>query len=416
MLSYAPRLSFRGHFAIVASLALLTAIIGASVAQAYERPQFTNVSRDGNESVKPRVAQDPEGNVHVVWDSNEGGRKVMYAKGTWNGSNYTFGPKQQIADVGRWQYATPTVFVAPNSQVMVVWTEPAVKVKVFGVNESPPAGPGTTIGTGITPSVSADYNNRFHIAWNGDFQVQYCEFDNGTCAVRETFPESEGSLRPDLAVDDENNVHLVWEGGLRIKYRTRVAGGGGFSATEDIASGVFSQVAVDGRGGIHIVASREFDTIYCRKTLGGPCVDQRTFSFEADLEPTIGATRGGNLIVVFRDDSFDVLVINVFENGAWTSSSEVASSTTQPDVTSRPYTSRFSFVWSGDFDIQHGTVNVTPANCDSVVSGLPAPEAAAPAQAPPVAPAQLASQLPVRLYFPVFEIAPQNLAPAPGPC
>lgn len=416
MLFYARRFSFRGRLAVIASLALLTAILGASAVQAYERPKFNNVSGDEELSIKPKVAQDTAGNVHVVWDSDRGSRQVQYAKGTWNGSEYTFGPKQLIGDVGGYQYATPNVFVGANNQVMVAWSNPELKVKVFAADQNPPAGPGTSLGgTGITPSISADYNDHFHVAWNGDFKVQYCEFADNTCVVRETFPESEGSLRPDISVDDDNNVHLVWEGDLRIRYRTRVAGAGGFGPTEQIGPGVFAQVAADGKGGIHIVSSNNYNAVYCRKTLDGPCVDSKTFDFASDLEPSIGATRGGNVAVVFRDDANDLLALNVFENGAWTSTDDVAGSTTQVDVSSRPYTSRFSFVWGDSFDIQHASIGVAPATCDNVVGAGVRPVLAAPAQLEPVAPFQV-SQLPVRLFLPTIDNPPPSLGPPTDGC
>lgn len=411
MSSLTSTFSSRGRFAILASLALLAAIVGASVVQAYTILPQGNVSVDAENSVKPRVAQDIQGNVHVVWDSAEGGRKVMYAKGVWDGTKYVFTRKQQVADVGGFQYAAPNIFVAPNNQVMVAWSDGTLQVKLFNADQSPSSGPGTPLGAGINPTLSADYSNRFHIVWDGDFQMQYCEFVDNACAFRQALDQAEGSLRPDVAVDDNNNVHLLWEGQNQAKYRTRVAGSGAqFSPTEIIGRGNFAGIAVDGTGGIHIVRSNDYNAIYCRKTLGGPCVDERTFDYAADLEPSVGASRGGSVVVVFRDDDHDVLVINALESGIWSTSKEFASSTTQVDLTQRTYASRFSVVWSRDFDIYHGAFSTVAQACDTQITSAAAPAAA------PVGTAQQ-FQFPVLRFIPVFEMAPAPSSPGfGGPC
>ena len=412
MSSFLYRFSPRGR--LMASLVLLAAIVGTTAVQAYTIVPQRNVSEDGNNSVKPRVAQDPQGNVHVVWDSAEGGRKVMYSKGTWNGTSYDFTRKQLVADVGGFQYSAPNIFVAPNNQAMIAWSDGTLKVKTFDVNAGPPTGAGTPLGGGINPTVSADYSNNFHIVWDGDFQVQYCEFANNACVFRQSLDASEGSLRPDIAIDDTNNVHVLWEGDNEARYRTRVAGSGApLGPTEDIGRGNFGGLAVDGTGAIHIVRSNEYNAVYCRKSLGGPCVDERKFDFAADLEPSVGASRGGTVLVVFRDDDNDVLVINALENGVWSTSKEFASSTTQVDLTQRTYASRFSVVWSRDFDIYHGGFATVALPCDTQTGTSAAPPAA-PAESAPVAPAQFA--YPLKFYLPTFEMAPITPPPPPDGC
>src|SRR5688572_28757234 len=80
-----------------------------------------NVSNDAELSVHPRSAQDPAGNLHLVWIGNDAPRPLHYCKGTWNGVTHTFGAIATIGDAGSWGYATPNIAVSPNGMVAVVW-------------------------------------------------------------------------------------------------------------------------------------------------------------------------------------------------------------------------------------------------------------------------------------------------------
>ncbi len=344
----------------------MTAIVGLTVVNAAVIGPTLNVSNDEGGSTRPRVAQDPNGNVHVVWDSAEGSRVVRYAKGTWNGATYVFGPSVEIANVGGFQYSTPNIAVAPNNTVMVVWSDGTIRLRTWSAAAAVPGGTAVGLTGGIQPSVYPDANSNFHIAWSGDFRLQYCQWSGTACSNRAAFDDTENvGNRPDIAVDSNNNVHIVWDTGQTVNYRTRAAGAANFSGIQPIGGGNSAQIAADGKGNVHIVRSQNFDIYYCSKTIATGCGNQHIMDGLNDVEPSIGATRGGNVAVVFRSSS-DVFY-DALENGVWQTTRPAGNGFTV-DVSARPYTGRLSAVWGQDFDIQHRAINVACAGGQALKS------------------------------------------------
>jgi hypothetical protein len=358
----------RAAFRLVA-LSFVMALVGMSVVSAATISGVQNISNDGSDtgSLTPKVAQDPSGNIHVIWDSNEGSRVVRYAKGTYNSANgtYSFGASQQIASVGGFGFATPAIAVAPNGTVMALWSDGTLRFKTWNSADAGPSGNAVGLGAGIQASVYPDSNSNFHIAWNGDFKLQYCQWDGAGCATRTTFDDTTNAgNRPDIAVDSNNNVHIVWDTGQIVRYRTRAAGAGGFSGIQDIGGGNFAQIAADGKGNVHIVRSQDFNIVYCRKTISTACGSAHTLDAAQDLQPSIGVTRSGKAVVAFRDTS-NTIWYDALEgpNGdTWQTTRAVSGvSGLTVDVSARAYTSRLSLVWSGDFEIRHVVVTPQPA-------------------------------------------------------
>lgn len=325
-----------------------------------------NVSADGPQSLLPRSAQAPDGDLHVVWDTNEGGRKVRWRKGEWNGSSYVFSPSVVIADVGDFQYSTPHIAIAPDGSVLATWSS---GFRVFGrrwnMNDAQPGGTPFQIMPGFDASVAPDSKNNFHIVANGDFQVQYCELQGGGCVKRDAFSRDLNAT-PDIAVDRNDGVHLIWAG-QGIRYRTRAAGAE-FGTIERLATGGNApQIAADGKGSVHIVWSQDYDIQYCRKPVTAPntgCAERFKGDAAEDLSPSIGATRDGNLLFAFYDQGFKSLWTNTREDNAWAQTKEVAAGPTRPDLTSRSYTNRISAVWSLNYDIVVLTTVLKETACD----------------------------------------------------
>ncbi len=378
---------------VVVALVMLSLVLSfvGSTARAATFSNVGNVSRDPGLSIQPRTAQDPDGNVHVVWDE-EGARQVLYAKGVWNGTEYVFGTPYQIASVGSFGYATPNVIVAPNGTLMVSWTQRAGDTEVgyvqaWNSRAAQPGGSPIPLGIGIQSSLAVDSASRFHLAWNGQFQIQYCQWDGGGgCTKRDAFGGG-GSTNnlPDLAVDSSDNVHVVWYGaGNVVLYRARPANGE-WGNVEQIDGGNLAQIAADREGNVHLAWSRDFNIQYCRKTLTTGCTDVRTFDFGSDVRPTIAADPSNNVLLVFQDLQARQLVYAARENGQWSAPQNFANGPTYPDVTARPYTNRFSVVWSRDYDIQLLTVS-------------PGAPVAPPPPAAPAPPAPPAPQVPSRVF------------------
>ena len=322
-----------------------------------------NVSHDGEQSILPRVAQDPDGNVHVVWDE-EGDRRVVYAKGTWNGSAYDFGPKYVVTEIDDgFRFATPNVAVAPNGTIMVTWsTADGAFAQVW---DSRAAGPGNApvqVGEGIQSAIAADSDSRFHMVFNGDFLIQYCLFDgSGGCARYDVFGAGDTNNNPDIVADTNGAVHIVWHtGSSGVQYIVR-AKDQDWGAITRLDGGNFATIGADGQGYVHIAWSRDFNVQYCRKTAANICEERRELSTGDDIRPSIGATPAGDVLLVYLDNQSKTLQYITRENDSWSDPGVLINTNTPPDVPGRTYVRRSSVTWSGDYDIQLSTLNFAPA-------------------------------------------------------
>lgn len=333
-----------------------------------------NVSQDPVDSLVPRVAQDPNGNVHVVWDTTENSaRKVRWRKGTWNGSGYTFGPSVVLADVGAFQYARPAIAVAPNGTVLAAWSKDfKMFVQSWNMNDAQPGGTAAEIMPGFDASIGVDSNNRFHIIGNGDFFVQYCDWNGSSCLKRDAFLK-DLNANPDVAVDSSNGVHVV-TAGQGINYRYRPAGGEWNNVEKIAPGGNAPNVAADGQGGVHIVWSQDYDVQYCRKTAAG-CIDKRALNGNEDLSPSVGATPEGSVVVMFYDRVNKRMWTVARENGTWGNPQNIQAGSNRPDLAPRTYTNRVSGVWSLDYEIAMVTVGVagTPPPTPTPLPPTPTP-------------------------------------------
>jgi hypothetical protein len=369
---------------LVGLLLAIVALFSAPQTQAARQGAIQNASQDAANSLLPRTAQDPDGNLHVVWDTEEeGSRLVRWRKGVWNSSTsgYDFGPSIVFADVGGFQYSTPNIAVAPNGTVLAAWSNGfQIYVRQWNMRDAQPSGDIVQIMPGFDASIAVDGNSRFHIVSNGDFQVQYCEWNGSSCAKRDSFSR-DLNANPDIAVDTNNNIHVVMWGRGGIRYRYRPAGQE-WGTIETIAGGGnASSIAADGQGAVHIVWSQDYDIQYCRKT-GAGCVDKHTFDGASDLSPSIGATRSGNLVVMFYDNQFRRLWYSARENGGWSATQDIANAPTRPDLTAQAYAERISGVWSVDYDISLATV-IVGAPAPTPVPPTPTPQPTPSTPAPP---------------------------------
>ena len=297
-----------------------------------------NVSHDGEQSILPRVAQDPDGNVHVVWDE-EGDRRVVYAKGTWNGSAYDFGPKYVVTEIDDgFRFATPNVAVAPNGTIMVTWsTADGAFAQVW---DSRAAGPGNApvqVGEGIQSAIAADFDSRFHVVFNGDFLIQYCLFDgSGGCARYDVFGAGDTNNNPDIVADTNGAVHIVWHtGSSGVQYIVR-AKDQDWGAITRLDGGNFATIGADGQGYVHIAWSRDFNVQYCRKTAANICEERRELSTGDDIRPSIGATPAGDVLLVYLDNQSKTLQYITRENDSWSDPGVLINTNTRPMCPAAP--------------------------------------------------------------------------------
>lgn len=354
----------RAKYSLVVLL-FVAAIVGMSVVSA---ATFTsgiqNISNDPDvNSIWSKVAQDPNGNVHVVWDSQENGYTIRYAKGIWNGTSYDFGSSQVVGAGHPTGFAQPAVAVAPNGVIMVAWSnqDRAMTFRTWNSANAGPGGAEVVLAGGIQPSIAVDSDSDFHLVWSANFNVNYREISSTRGILSTALFGEEVASAPDIAVDSSNNAHVVWQRtGQVVQYAARAVGAPNFGPIQSIAGGTVPQIAADGLGNVHIVRSQNGDIMYCRKTFSTGCSDSHVINAATDLQPTIGATRAGSVFVAFRAAS--TIWYDAFENGVWQTSKELpgAGGGVQVDVSSRPYTSRMSVVWNQGYDIQHSFARTAP--------------------------------------------------------
>ena len=191
----------------------------------------------------PRVAADPGGNLHVVWEENNSPpavHEIYYISGTV-GTTETVWSMPITVSTGLTQTTTtPDVVVGSDNKVHVV----------FGVNVSgqqyvqdiyyasfPITGPGVVSATLIpgsrvkvsqqlptfaSPAVALLGTDQVHVAWNGwragDYsdsdRIYYAVSEDGGLSWSEPVPVSPRDSWPDgfpsLAAD-EKFVHVVWQ-------------------------------------------------------------------------------------------------------------------------------------------------------------------------------------------------------------
>jgi len=340
-------------------LCLAAALVGTPwLASAVTLTPLQNLSEDADGSIHPRVAQDPAGNIHVVWVSDNPSKTVHYKKGTWTGSGYTFGARATLADVGGFGYASPNITVAPDGTVAAVWSENSViRIQTWPGTAPQPSGSPAALGTGggIFPVATSDAQNRFHVVWDGDFSIQYAVWNAGALERRETFSPN-SSTRPDIAVDNAGGVHLVWLGG-GIKYCYRPAAGAWGAVQQLDAGGNVPQIAADAAGNVHIAWSRDFDIQYVRRAAGSGNLETSTVSSGSDLDPAIAATPSGKVLLIYRDTDAQLIKYALKEEGAWTRARDIAPGV-HLDLSARLYLDRAAAVMSLDYEIQTRTISI----------------------------------------------------------
>ncbi|GAC1355139.1 MAG: hypothetical protein NVS4B8_02420 [Herpetosiphon sp.] len=346
----------------IALLVVLFVCIGiwSGSAGAATLGQIVDTTKDSSLlSISPKVAQDPAGNVHVVFVSSAGSQTVRYVKGVWQGTGYVFGGMSVLDDVGNFGYGTPSVAVAPNGTIMAAWSNGTnVLVKTWDSNANQPSGKAIAISSdhGLETSIATDSSSRFHVAWNGDFKMQYCQFENGQCSFRDTFSGGTNTNhRPAVAVDSGGGVHIVWDQGSGILYRRR-APGQAFGPIESLDNGAgnFARIAADGQGNVHMVWSRDYAVQYCSRTLTNRgCQETHTISQGSDVAPSVAATRDGHVVVTTLDLDKHVILFDSKDNGAWKGPARLSPAPTYPLMGGGEYTNRVSVVWSANYDIQH---------------------------------------------------------------
>jgi uncharacterized repeat protein (TIGR01451 family) len=234
-----------------------------------------NISNTPDCSESQQLAVDGGGIVHVVWEdcSPESGIDIFYARrstdGTWSSpQNISNNPGPSLK---------PQLAADGGGAVHVVWYDDTSGIwEIFYARRSSdgtwssPQNISNTPDYSASPQLAVDGGGTVHVVWY-EQSDWYCEIfyaqrsSDGTWSSPQNISNTPGrSESPRLAVDGVGTVHVVWRDGTPgnddIFYAKR-SSDGTWSSPQNIsntsgASGG-SQVAVDAIGTVHVVWSDE---------------------------------------------------------------------------------------------------------------------------------------------------------------
>jgi hypothetical protein len=275
-------------------------------------------------SAHPAIAIGPGGSVHVVWhDRRHGGQSAIYYK-ELTGPAWSSDQRISTSDTGALR---PSVAVDTNGDVHVVWYEArkgwhvTYRKRVGGewqeevaITESP--------GSHEFASVAVDDLGSVHVVWHGKFsesdgrsQIYYARFDDGIWrpSVRLSYV-GDDCLIPSVATGPGGTVHIVWhdacdEDDCEIHYT--VWDGSDWQPSEAIALAPGRSrnacIAVDASGAVHLAWQDDrglSQEMYYKFRDGDKWSDDVRLNATQGYprKPSIAAEASGRVHVVWHDD------------------------------------------------------------------------------------------------------------------
>ncbi len=282
------------------------------------------LTSDGAVSAHPAIATGPDGSVHVVWhDRRHGGQPAIYYKEhTLSG----WGPDERIS-LADAEAIRPSIAVDGAGDVHVVWCEAhkgwQVRYRKRAAGEwQEEVALTETPGSHAFASIAVDDVGFVHVVWQGVFetsssgsQIYYTWFDGVTWwpAVRLSYV-GDNCLAPSVAADPGGGAHFVWhdacgEDICEIHYMAWVQGHWHPQEAITCGSGASRNpcVAVDDTGGVHVVWQDDRDG---SQEMYYKYYDGKTWTSDVRLSATLSLSRkpstavdhDGRLHVVWHDD------------------------------------------------------------------------------------------------------------------
>ncbi len=316
-------------------------------------------------SLRPSIAVDGSGNVHVVWYDDTDGewgsdREIMYAKYTPSGwSNAT-----AISDLYRWNDGDshePSIAVDGRGIVHVVWQdytdgEWGTDTEIMYANYTITGWSNATVisdiygwnnGSSGSPRIAVDGNDNLHVVWSdstdgewgSDSEIMYTNCTAGiwsnATAISGLYGWNNGnSLSPSVAADNSGNVHVTWQdytdgewgSDIEIMYTNyNISGWSNATVISDLygwnnGESYTPSVAVDGGGNVHVTWhddtngewGSDMEVMYTNYTAAGwlnatvISDDNTGWNDGWSGATSIAVENGGNIHVAWDDDTVGV--------------------------------------------------------------------------------------------------------------
>ncbi|GIH04184.1 hypothetical protein Rhe02_22510 [Rhizocola hellebori] len=197
-------------------------VLGPTGTQLYSAT--ANTSADGQQ-IDPSVGVDPDGSAGaisytVAWTDQQGTAATTVKAAAFKNATRTY--EKQIHATGG-THKRPDVAVNAASEATIVWDEDGDANASFNVGLIKLNAAGTVtltqraanVGTGgqqQNPSVAANFNGDFAVAWESDATAMWRGFTrtgtplHGDIALTTTA----GATNPSIGLDDQGNVTAVW--------------------------------------------------------------------------------------------------------------------------------------------------------------------------------------------------------------
>ena len=132
------------------------------------------LTNDSHTSTAARVASDPSGNVHVVWqDDRDAGSWEIYYK-RWDGIAWS--ADERLTDAGNGHSFMPSIASDPSGSIHLVWADAR------------------------------------HNSGNNNWEIYYKSWDGIAWSADERLTDASSvSWYPSIASDPSGSIHLVWE-------------------------------------------------------------------------------------------------------------------------------------------------------------------------------------------------------------
>ena len=285
------------------------------------------LSRNPYDSSYPKVAADPKGGIHVVWEdwaplNNE----ITYRRSTDGGATWSR-PTQLTLDGGSFA----TIAADATRGIHVVYINSSLGSSEIFYKRSSNRGKTWSEPTRLTfskvytsyPSIAVDKRKGIHVVWQdkSPSEIFYRRSPNRgkKWKKRTRLTTNAGrSGSPSIATDASGGIHVVWEddtpGNFEIFYIRSTDGGATWSEPKQLTrnTGVSSWpvITADADNGIHVAWSDNTppegsEIFYARSTDGGTTWSEpiRLTQLAGCSEfPAIAADSGNGIHIVWSDE------------------------------------------------------------------------------------------------------------------